>query len=119
MILRPVVNNWYGPNQFNATAHKQSCTAVLIPATAAVAIPPALLLSSGMCCMTLQVDEAMKMNTSDNVSLITICLTSDAPPKRVFRQAGVTRTLSTNGITRLGSAILDAAIDETATSSQL
>ena len=70
-------------------------------------------------CMTLQVNEAMKKNTSDNVSVITICLTTDAPPQRVFRQAGVTRTLSTNGLTRLGSAIMDVTRDETATSMQL
>lgn len=71
-------------------------------------------------CVTLQVDEAMKMNTSDNVSVITICLTNDAPPKRVFsRQGSVTRTLSTNGITRLSSAILDATVDETVTNLQL
>ena len=62
----------------------------------------------------MQVDEALKMNTSDNVSVITICLTIDAPPKRVFNQSSVTRTLSTNGLFRLGSAILEA--DEGATS---
>ena len=60
----------------------------------------------------MQVDEALKMNTSDNVSVITICLTTEAPPKRVFHQSSVTRTLSTNGLTRLGSAILDATSDE-------
>lgn len=70
-------------------------------------------------CSQQLVDEAMKMNTSDNVSVITICLTNDAPPKRVFRQGSVTRTLSTNGITRLSSAIFDATVDETSMSSQL
>ena len=60
-------------------------------------------------CFALQVDEAMKMNTTDNVSVITICLTAAAPPKRTFSgHVSVQRTLSHEGLNRLGSAIMSA-----------
>ena len=57
-----------------------------------------------------QVDEALRMNTSDNVSVITVCLTDHAPPKRTYsgRQMNVTRTLSIDGLNRLGSALMTA-----------
>lgn len=61
------------------------------------------------CVFALQVDEAMKMNTTDNVSVITICLTAAAPPKRTFSgHVSVQRTLSHEGLNRLGSAIMSA-----------
>lgn len=58
----------------------------------------------------LQVAEALRMNTSDNVSVITICLTEAAPPKRSYsgRPSNVQRTLSQDGLSRLGSALMTA-----------
>ncbi len=67
----------------------------------------------------LQVDEALRMNTSDNVSVITVCLTEAAPPKRTYsgRVSSVQRTLSTDGLNRLGSALMTA--DESVSTVQL
>ncbi len=69
--------------------------------------------------MLAQVDEALRMNTSDNVSVITVCLTEAAPPKRSYsgRQSNVQRTMSQEGLSRLGSALMTA--DESAPTVQL
>ena len=66
-----------------------------------------------------QVDEARRMNTSDNVSVITVCLTEAPPPKRTYsgRQSSVQRTMSQEGLSRLGSALMTA--DESVTAVQL
>ena len=69
--------------------------------------------------MLAQVDEALRMNTSDNVSVITVCFTEAAPPKRTYsvRQSNVPRTMSQEGLSRLGSALMTA--DESVTTVQL
>lgn len=61
-------------------------------------------------CSQQLVAEALRMNTSDNVSVITICLTEAAPPKRSYsgRPSNVQRTLSQDGLSRLGSALMTA-----------
>lgn len=57
----------------------------------------------------LQIDEAMKLNTTDNVSVITICLTAAAPPRRTFSgHLSVQRTMSQESLNRLGSALMTA-----------
>ncbi|KAL0043145.1 hypothetical protein WJX79_010487 [Trebouxia sp. C0005] len=70
-------------------------------------------------CSQQLVDEALRMNTSDNVSVITVCLTEAAPPKRTYsgRQSNVQRTMSQEGLSRLGSALMTA--DESITTVQL
>ena len=65
--------------------------------------------STELFALALQIDEAMKMNTTDNVSVITICLTAAAPPRRTFSgHLSVQRTLSQDGLNRLGSALMTA-----------
>ena len=55
----------------------------------------------------MQVDEALNMNTSDNVSVITVCLTAAAPPQRSYsgRLGSVQRAVSQEGLNRLESAL--------------
>lgn len=58
--------------------------------------------------MSVQVNESLKLHTSDNVSVITVCLTEHAPPARTFSgRLSVQRSISQDGLSRIGSALMD------------
>ena len=65
-------------------------------------------LSAKSRCHVLQVNESLKLHTSDNVSVITVCLTEHAPPARTFSgRLSVQRSISQDGLSRIGSALMD------------
>ena len=57
------------------------------------------------CCAALQIDEALRMHTSDNVSVVTVCFSGKPPPPRRTRGGGVSRTVSKDGLNMLSEAL--------------
>ena len=61
--------------------------------------------------LLLQVEEALRLHTADNISVITICFGDDPPPRRTFggRPHGMPgRSLSMQGLGTLSTALSSA-----------
>ena len=59
----------------------------------------------------LQVEEALRLHTADNISVITICFGDEPPPRRIFggRPHGMPgRSLSQQGLGTLSTALSSA-----------
>lgn len=54
------------------------------------------------------VDEALRMHTSDNVTVICCCFGEDPPKRRVYGQAGrFSRSVSRDALTAVAAALSD------------
>jgi hypothetical protein len=74
--------------------HGETCGADM--ATAAALLP---------CCPAAAVPEALRMHSSDNVTVIAVCFNQDPPKRRVYGNGRFNRSMSREALTTLAQVL--------------
>lgn len=69
-------------------AHQATAAALLLPCCPAVAVP-----------------EALRMHSSDNVTVIAVCFNQDPPKRRVYGNGRFNRSMSREALTTLAQVL--------------